>query len=158
MTIQVSNASSLPLTIWIEPWCDELALPPRSTLSLCAHGDESDASVPNIEVIDDRLVVWATAAGILIVTIDGIEQDTGSRTIALPPELFDLPVKTFVNTVFGGQPAARAAGAPLLAARSSWLLIRLLRSAKAVLPAATVTNRRRRPRPALSAWRWRYRL
>jgi hypothetical protein len=132
MSIQVSNASLLPLTIWIEPWCDELSVPSRSVLSL-AVGDGPCEGLPDIEIIDERLVVWATAPGTLIVAIDEIEQDTGSRTIALPPELFEMPLKTFVSTVFGAHPVARVTGAPL-AASLPQRLVRWWRWAKSLLP------------------------
>jgi hypothetical protein len=141
MTIQISNASPLPLTVWIEPWCDELTLPSRSMM-LLAVGEGPRDGFPDIEVIDDRLVVWATAAGTLIVAIDGVEQDTGSRTIALPAALLEMPVKTFVNTVFGGAPLARAAGAPP-SARSHRRLVGWWRWAKSLLPPGIRFRRRR---------------
>lgn len=113
MSLSVSNATSAALTVWIEPWCDELTLPPRSTLALVSGDSRHGDGVADLEVVDDRLVVWATAPGTLSVAIDDILQDTGSRMIDLPPELFEIPVKTFVSTVFDNQPGARVAGAPL---------------------------------------------
>ncbi len=114
MSTSVSNATSAALTVWIEPWCDELTLPPRSTLALCSGAGRCADSVADLEILDDRLVIWATSPGTLIVTIDGFVQDTGSRKIDLPPELVEVPVRTFVNIAFRHHPGARITGAPYL--------------------------------------------
>jgi len=110
MAILVSNATDAALTVWIEPWCDELELPVRGVLTLKAPAGSGD--VAELEGVDNRLVVWAMAPGTLVVSINGVEQDTGSRTIALPAEMLSLPVKRFVSLAFENQPRARPAGAP----------------------------------------------
>lgn len=140
MTILVSNATDASLTVWIEPWCDELELPVQGVLMLEALAGNGD--VAELEVVDDRLVVWAIAPGTLVVSINGVEQDTGSRTIALPAEMLSLPVKSFVNLVFGGQPGARPAGAPSHQGLPG-LWFRLMRWTKAFTPTWVRFNRRR---------------
>jgi hypothetical protein len=57
--------------------------------------------------------------------IDGVVQDTASRTIDLPADLFDIPVRDFVGAVFGRFPQMRPGGAPAPPKRSIWQ--RLLR-------------------------------
>lgn len=143
-SIQTSNGTTAPLTVWIEPWCDELVLPPRSELSLTPQPDDGHGIMPDIEVIDDRLVIWAMTPGTLTVTIDGVVQDTGCRTIPLPAELFGIPVKNFVGMVFGGHPATRPGGAADPSRRSIGLrLMGLWRSAKFFAPSWIDLNRRR---------------
>ena len=62
----------------------------------------ADTPLSEVEVnADGMLVIWASASGRTLFTIDGIAQDTGSREIALPSELFAMPVKRFVGITFG---------------------------------------------------------
>lgn len=143
-SLRISNGTPMPLTVWIEPWCDELILPPRSELSLSPQSDGGHDIMPGIEAIDDRLVVWATTPGTLTIAIDGVVQDTGSRTIVLPAELLDIPVRNFVDIVFGGHPATRPGGAPNPFRRSIGIrLIDLWRSAKRLAPSWIGLDRRR---------------
>ncbi|MEH3120940.1 MAG: hypothetical protein PGN16_03020 [Sphingomonas phyllosphaerae] len=81
----MSNAASAALTVWIEPCCDELPLsmaPPiwRSWTI----------------VFSCRL----RHPGTLTIPIDGLVQDTGGRSIDLPPELCEAPVRAFVNVAY----------------------------------------------------------
>lgn len=101
-----------------------------------------DGDVAELEFVDDRLVVWAMTPGPLVASIDGVEQDTGSRTIALPAEMLSLPVKSFVKLVFEGQPGARPAGAPS-PQRLPGLWLRLMRWTKALTPTWVRFDRRR---------------
>jgi hypothetical protein len=134
-SLRISNGIAMPLTVWVEPWCDELILPSRSEMSLSPQSDGGHDIMPAVEAIDDRLVVWATAPGTLNIAIDGVVQDTGSRTIVLPAELFDMPVKDFVGIVFGEHPATRPGGAPNPFRRSiGTRLIGLWSSAKLLAP------------------------
>lgn len=143
-SIETSNGTTAPLTVWIEPWCDELVLPPRSELSLTPQPDDGHAIMPDIEVIEDRLVIWAMTSGTLTVTIDGVVQDTGCRTIPLPAELFGMPVKNLVGVVFGGHPATRPDGAANPSRRSiGSRLMGLWRSAKLFAPSWIDLDRRR---------------
>lgn len=145
MAIHVSNSTADMLTTWIEPWCDELTLPPRSVLSLSARNLAGEEALPpEIERCDDRLAIWAVAAGTLIATVDGIEQDTGCRGIELPAALFEIPVKSFVQLAFGGRSEARPTGAPVRfrhPVRSVWAYLRL--GFKTVVPPWIRFNRRR---------------
>lgn len=76
--------------------------------------------LPEFEVRDDVLVVWAACPGTMIVEIDGVIQDTGSQIIDLPPAMFGMPVKDVVDMVFGPFPEARPGGAALPSKRSFW--------------------------------------
>ncbi|USU08499.1 hypothetical protein NF700_15760 [Sphingomonadaceae bacterium OTU29MARTA1] len=107
-SVTVSNALAVPMTIWIEPWCDELVLPSRAEAAF--RSVRAGVAPPELEIVDETLVVWAGGPGTMIVLVDNVEQDTGSRTIDLNPAMFEMPVKTFVQTVFGNQPGARPAG------------------------------------------------
>jgi hypothetical protein len=118
--VSLSNAGSTPLDIWIEPWCDELGLPPRSCVSFETVPFEIGMPLPELEIEDGRLVVWASTSGNLVVAIDGVEQDTGSRSIVLPGEMFEMPMKEFVSMVFGGFPETRPGGIAAPIKRPLW--------------------------------------
>ena len=107
----VSNGGSQPLAVWIEPWCDELTLPPRATLGCCMLDAPVDAPRPELEVnAEGTLVVWASTPGRMVFTVNDVVQDTGSRMIVLPANLLAMPVKRFVHIAFGKSPEARPAG------------------------------------------------
>ena len=117
----ISNASSEPLTVWLEPWCDEFDLLPKATLSVEVDvPDGLAAALPEFEITNATLVIWAAGPGTLALAIDGVLQDTGSSMIELDPVMFHLPVKDFVQVVFGDQPQTRPAGAPAPIRRSFW--------------------------------------
>lgn len=118
----VSNGGADPLSVWIEPWCDELVMPPHSTLSCATLDAPTDGPVADLELnAEGTLVVWAAVPGRMIFTIDGIVQDTGSREIALPAGLLAVPVKQFVNIAFDQHPQARPGGVPAIEPEpSSW--------------------------------------
>ncbi len=128
----LSNAAVDALKVWIEPWCDELILPSRSTVAVSVIAPVGiDIALPDFEIAGATLVIWAACPGTLAVSIDGIVQDTGSKEISLPPALFDMPIKDFVGTVFGNQPQARPGGAAAPAKRSIWQ--RLLRGWRSIV-------------------------
>lgn len=110
-SVSVSNASSDLLPVWIEPWCDEVAIPPRSYLTYEPVPPEGmEAILPDLEIESGRLVIWAACPGTAIISINDVAQDTGSREIPLAPEMFEIPIKNFVELAFGDQPQARPGG------------------------------------------------
>lgn len=117
----ICNAGPDSLYIWVEPWCDELDLPPKSWLSYESRCDnEVIGTPPEIDMDDEGLVIWATGPGTALISIDGVVQDTASRTVDLPQGMFGMPVKSFVNSVFGEFPEARPGGRFKLAKQSLW--------------------------------------
>lgn len=112
MAISVSNGSANPLTIWIEPWCDELSLPPRSTARFESSDKATDdVKAVEIEAVEGRLVVWPFIPGTITVSIDGALQRTDCYTIPIQPEMLELPVKSFIELAFANTPQARPTGA-----------------------------------------------
>lgn len=124
-TLRLSNATAAPLFIWLEPWVDELWLPPRSEL-LLHSATPTPAEWPEVEANDDDgLTVWGVGGSTLIVEIDGVRQDTfSSRYVS--PDLGALTPKKFIGIAFGAFPEARPGGAPRPPARKRGWLSRLL--------------------------------
>ncbi|WP_137861793.1 MULTISPECIES: hypothetical protein [unclassified Sphingomonas] len=124
-TLRLSNATAAPLFIWLEPWVDELWLPPRSELTLHTV-TLGELQWPEIEANDDEgLTIWGVGGSTLRVEIDNVPQDTFSAGYA-SPDLGALSPKFFVNTVFGAFPQARPGGHPLQPVRRRGWLSRLL--------------------------------
>ena len=124
MKTSVSNATAAPMDVWIEPWCDELILPPRATLSFEPRPPEGvEPSLPDLEMVDGMLQIWAASPGRAIVEIDGVEQDTCCGSVELPAEIFTIPIKKFVDVAFGQFPEARPGGARILPKSSLWTRI-----------------------------------
>jgi hypothetical protein len=123
-TIALSNALPSDLRVWVEPWCDELYLPPRAELSLQVEGEGED---PDIDALQDYLVVYGAAGTRLRIFIDSVEIETGS-TCSTVPAAGNLSTRDFVELAFGHSPEARTAGRPFaLLPRRTNLLSRLFR-------------------------------
>ena len=59
MAVQrITNGGSEALPVWVEPWCDELLVPPGSTLTLTyeLHADQDDHS--SVEATDAGMIFW----------------------------------------------------------------------------------------------------
>ena len=59
MAVQrITNGGSEPLVVWVEPWCDELRVPPGSTLTLIYElaADRDDLS--SVEATDAGMIFW----------------------------------------------------------------------------------------------------
>lgn len=52
------NGTAKPLLVWIEPWCEEIYVPPDSTLIIRQEGIAEGADETIIEPKDDMLVFW----------------------------------------------------------------------------------------------------
>lgn len=51
------NGTGKPLIVWIEPWCEEISVPPNSTLIIRQEGvAEGDETI--VEPRADMLVFW----------------------------------------------------------------------------------------------------
>ena len=68
-THRFKNGGEQPVTVWLEPYCDEIEVPPGSTLSIdytLAPGEEDETF---IEHRPDRIIYWCS--GVYIVEMDG---------------------------------------------------------------------------------------
>ena len=100
------------LLLWLEPWADEVEVPPRSTVTI-AWPAESDPSAPGeFSWTPDHLVLWA-AAPTIRVFLDGILQRTASATVPIPAGL----TRGMLTVMFENRPEARLAGAPTIGKR-----------------------------------------
>lgn len=124
-TLRLSNATAAPLFIWLEPWVDELWLPPRSELVL--HTVRRGAQEwPELEANEnDGLTIWGAGGSTLRVEIDGVLQDTFSARLA-SPDFPEMSPRKFVGAVFGAFPQARPGGKPWQPVRKRGWLSRLL--------------------------------
>jgi len=52
------KGTSKPLLVWIEPWCEEIQVPPDSTLIIRQEGVVDGADETITEPKDDMLVFW----------------------------------------------------------------------------------------------------
>lgn len=104
----LSNPGPQTLSVWLEPWADEVVVPIRSTITLTVATGTQDCSIGEVEMTPDHLVVWANAAGMIEARVDGVLQHTGSAIIPVPDGL----TKGMLGVVFGGQASARLAGRP----------------------------------------------
>lgn len=72
------------LSVWLEPWADEVVVPVRSTITLTGATGTQDCSIGEVEMTPDHLVVWANAAGMIEARVDGVLQKTSSAIIPVP--------------------------------------------------------------------------
>ncbi|QCB55356.1 hypothetical protein E5675_13560 [Sphingopyxis sp. PAMC25046] len=101
----LSNPGRDELLLWLEPWAEEFVIPARSTVAMRPSGGRP---LGEVEWTPDHLIVWASAPTVEVF-IDGLLQDSGSATIAVPEDL----TRGMLNVVFAGQPAARLGGTPV---------------------------------------------
>jgi hypothetical protein len=112
-TLLLSNATADPISIWLEPWADECTLAPRSELSLeVTTPDGGAVARPEIESSEGLITIWGSGGSLIRVTIDGIEQKTGSAIIP-SPDTGALSPRAFIEMGFGNFPEARPGGQPL---------------------------------------------
>lgn len=104
----LSNPGPQTLSVWLEPWADEVAVPVRSTITLTVADGAQDRSFGEVEWTPGHLVVWASGPSMIEARVDGVLQHTGSAIIPVPGGL----TKEMLRVVFGGQPSARLAGRP----------------------------------------------
>jgi hypothetical protein len=95
------------LRVWLEPWCDEFAVPVRSAITLTTSGNAEPRGIGEIEWSPGYLIVWASGPTVAV-SIDDVVQKSGSAIIPIPDGLN----KHMLNVVFADQPAARLGGGP----------------------------------------------
>ena len=148
-TITFHNRRRDELRLWLEPWAEEIAVPPGSCVDLVVEGDgeteAADAEAP-FEVSEEYLAFFAPGGALVHVFIDGIEQDTGTTQIR-PPHT-PRGTRATMTALFGWLPEARLGGTPspadLLAAAMADGELRLEQMAeehRAALKAACADDR-----------------
>lgn len=119
--ISFCNAGSLPLVVWLEPWAQEFALPPRSIIVLRCFADGGRNSMPDLEAANGIMTVWGQGGSRIAVFIDEVDQNSFSSRHAAPA-LDGLTTRGFVELVFDGRPETRPGGLPLALSpqRDTW--------------------------------------
>ena len=96
----LSNDSEQPLTVWFEPWADELTIAPHSQFRLEArseqHGDLE------IDYLPHRIVVYGWAGSTLQI-FNGSEL-VRDFDVPFPDLPLGMSVKAFIQLLFGDQP------------------------------------------------------
>ena len=119
-SVHLSNATAAPLSVWLEPWIDEFALPPRSELALHVTMPSGQAPMwPEIDSAEDLLTIYGPGGSLIRVEIDGVVQESCSATM-MAPNLGPLTMRSFVNMAFGDFPEARPGGLPVRPIKRGW--------------------------------------
>ena len=104
--------------LWLAPWAEEFTLPPGSELVLRTTG--GDIAALEIEHVEDRVVVWAPAAALISVEIDGADRSIGSAELSAP-ETEHLSTRAFLEIGLGDVPSGRVGGKSVPPRRPGWL-------------------------------------
>lgn len=59
--LQIRNRRAETLRLWVEPWCEEVAIPHNHRAVLRYRADEPDNDEPIFEWNDEILVFWSPA-------------------------------------------------------------------------------------------------
>ncbi|MET1111922.1 MAG: GNAT family protein [Allosphingosinicella sp.] len=109
-TLTFHNGRAETLRLWLEPWADEIEVPPASRVDLVAERLAGPAAA-EFEMTSENLAFYAPGDSRIRILVDGVQVDTGSASIAAP-DAGALGTRGFVQTVFGNFPEARPAGLP----------------------------------------------
>lgn len=71
-SLSIKNSRGIPLTLHLEPWGDQIELPPDVALDVVAKASNEGAFEINLG--DDHIAVWGWTGSILSVYKDGVEQ------------------------------------------------------------------------------------
>lgn len=105
----VSNAGYSDLTVWLEPWAEEYAIPTNSTFILKIIGTDLSDEFVDVDDNEGRIIIWAQGGQKIEIYIDGVPQKSASSMIAVP-EISGLSTKDFLAVAFGQSPEARLGG------------------------------------------------
>lgn len=105
----VSNAKPGDLLIWLEPWAEEFRVPSRSFIVFDIENSAARTELPEVELTDSHVAVWANGGDLVKVSIDGTLQDSASARIVVP-DFPNLSPKAFLNLAFDKHSAARLGG------------------------------------------------
>ena len=106
--VRLSNARETELMVWLEPWCDEIILPPRAEVAMVVVGH---GALPELVTFDSHITVYGAGNTRLDVQVNGVKQDTVSSEI-VSPDTEALSTREFVDLVFGSFPETRPSGVP----------------------------------------------
>lgn len=115
-TLTFHNSRAETLRLWLEPWADEVEVPPGGRVDLVAEGLAAQAEA-EFEVTSENLAFYAPGNCRIRVLVDGVEADTGSASITAP-DAGSLGTRGFVHAVFDNFPETRPAGISEGAARA----------------------------------------
>jgi len=102
------NRRAGTLRLWLEPWGEEVGVPPGSRAELVVDGAPAGGAA-ELEVTSENLAFFAPGGSRVRVLIDGAQANTASASIAAP----DMPgfgTRDFVHTAFDGLAETRPSG------------------------------------------------
>ena len=74
-SLRVSNARSVPLTLYLEPWGEQYTMAPEATFTAVAKGPEGDTL--EVEWADDHIVLYGWPGSMVTLFHDGKEVGGG---------------------------------------------------------------------------------
>ena len=107
-TLTFHNSRAETLRLWLEPWAEEIEVPPGSRVDLVAEGLSKPATA-EFDMTSENLAFYAPGDSRIRALVDGVQVDTGSVSITAP-DAGALGTRGFVQTVFGNFPEARPGG------------------------------------------------
>lgn len=83
----IQNISEKNMLLLIEPWGEEVQVPPEKTIAIHGTGGAGDIKF-SLEYSPDYLVVIGCPDGNIAIEMDGEFLNTGSRVIPIPKVFF----------------------------------------------------------------------
>lgn len=112
----LSNPGPGSLAVWLEPWAEEVEVPPRSTIALATPNEFAGGDKIEVEWTPDHLVIWANSPTTFHISVDGAARPTSSASNPSPEGLN----KQMLSLAFANLPDARLAGRQAETQRASW--------------------------------------
>jgi hypothetical protein len=101
VTLQLSNARAIPLTVVLEPWGDEYPLAPGATFDIHAHGPAGGTL--QVESGNTYIAVYAWPGSVVSLFHNGINIG-GPERQPVPPIPTGSSVHGFIQAMFGRRP------------------------------------------------------
>jgi RimJ/RimL family protein N-acetyltransferase len=109
-TLTFHNRRDAELLLWLEPWAEEVPVPPGSRIGLELSGLSDDGEGADFDVTDELLAFYAPGGTRVRVLVNGVEVDSASRQLTSPPAR-RFGTRGTIELMFGNCPQARPGGA-----------------------------------------------
>ena len=76
MSLRLCNARTIPVTLYLEPWGEQYALPSETTLTVVARGPQGDTL--EVEWADEHITLYGWPGSIVTLLHDGKEVGVGT--------------------------------------------------------------------------------
>ncbi len=98
VTLPISNARSVSLTLILEPWGDEYTVSPGVVFEVVARGPVGGSL--HVEAGEDYIAVYAWSGSVITLFHDGVSIG-GSDRPPVPPVPAGASVQDFLHAMFG---------------------------------------------------------